>query len=475
MTMGDELRRPWFIALVLMVAAALVAATASVRLSDPIAGALERAGYPGDYDAMGQAWMPPVDEDDNPARIVVDAAWQLYLDPGGLALHERIKYLLADESGRWHGEDEEALQTVRQTLADHEAVLHALLAIESPENARYSALLGCSRRGFGGMLGFSALATLLDWALKEAILRNDYADAVRAMNAHWNLCFTLEKELCPDFRSNWQTAMSRAINATREVLHYGGLDAEQLEVLAATLTHSRTRAERYALRKSLAAWPARLEATRRHVARQSILRPKLPGIISDHYYNIGFGPSDRTVIAHAKMQEVVLLQSSFHWEPRLREIPGTVPPDVFYYHFMYDLSRPGPMVRNLVDHDVLVGVVAVERYRAETGAYPDSLEALVPRYLDAVPQDLYDRNRVRAEAAAAAYQEAHGHPPTSHTELTAEFVASAPPIKYRLDPETYTVYSTGTNETDYGGVKQARDDKPGDLVYRDIVVVVPRR
>lgn len=35
------------------------------------------------------------------------------------------------------------------------------------------------------------------------------------------------------------------------------------------------------------------------------------------------------------------------------------------------------------------GALAAERYRLEHGAFPDSLDALVPAYLDAVPKDLY--------------------------------------------------------------------------------------
>lgn len=52
--------------------------------------------------------------------------------------------------------------------------------------------------------------------------------------------------------------------------------------------------------------------------------------------------------------------------------------------------------------DQLVEVgAAVERYRADKGAYPDTLEALVPTYLREVPEDPYSGKPLRYSTAPA--------------------------------------------------------------------------
>lgn len=67
----------------------------------------------------------------------------------------------------------------------------------------------------------------------------------------------------------------------------------------------------------------------------------------------------------------------------------------------------------------LQAVAAVRLYREETGAYPDSLERLVPEYLDAVPMDYVDRTPIRYsgehEAIWAKRQngKALAHPPAN--------------------------------------------------------------
>ena len=65
--------------------------------------------------------------------------------------------------------------------------------------------------------------------------------------------------------------------------------------------------------------------------------------------------------------------------------------------------------------------LAVEQYRAATGNLPESLEALVPDYLDAVPADPWT------------------------------FVHAPEMLKYTHGPGGYTVYSVGTDGQDDGG------------------------
>lgn len=81
--------------------------------------------------------------------------------------------------------------------------------------------------------------------------------------------------------------------------------------------------------------------------------------------------------------------------------------------------------------------IALERYRLAHGAYPESLDQLVPRFMDRVPHDIVNRR----------------------------------PLVYRRDPQRgFVLYSVGWNETDDGGqagLRSAgsREWERGDLVW----------
>ena len=60
---------------------------------------------------------------------------------------------------------------------------------------------------------------------------------------------------------------------------------------------------------------------------------------------------------------------------------------------------------------------ALEKYRIETGSYPDELEMLVPKFVSKIPHDI----------------------------VTGE------PLKYRRDGAEYLLYSVGWNGRDDGG------------------------
>lgn len=77
--------------------------------------------------------------------------------------------------------------------------------------------------------------------------------------------------------------------------------------------------------------------------------------------------------------------------------------------------------------------VALRRYRMDCGQYPDALDALAPKYLAAVPADLF----------------------------------SGESLKYRKEGKGFLLYSVGLNGKDDGGVeppKSSRDE--GDIVWR---------
>ncbi len=74
---------------------------------------------------------------------------------------------------------------------------------------------------------------------------------------------------------------------------------------------------------------------------------------------------------------------------------------------------------------------ALERYRLADGQLPEKLEALVPRYLAKIPNDVIDGQ----------------------------------PLRYRLESDgNYVIYSIGWNQTDDGGVRGRRPLGPERMV-----------
>jgi hypothetical protein len=81
---------------------------------------------------------------------------------------------------------------------------------------------------------------------------------------------------------------------------------------------------------------------------------------------------------------------------------------------------------------------ALERYRLAHGTYPDTLDALVPRFIEKLPHDLINGQ----------------------------------PLVYRTDSGIFTLYSVGWNETDDGGTSDSTPGRPesvriGDWVWKD--------
>lgn len=74
-----------------------------------------------------------------------------------------------------------------------------------------------------------------------------------------------------------------------------------------------------------------------------------------------------------------------------------------------------------IDNELTRTLIALHRYKADTGHFPNRIERLVPDYLDAVPTDGWDPD--------------------------------GKPLRYRrsLDPAGYTIYSVGYNGKDNGG------------------------
>lgn len=78
---------------------------------------------------------------------------------------------------------------------------------------------------------------------------------------------------------------------------------------------------------------------------------------------------------------------------------------------------------------------ALERHRLACGKYPETLDALVPRFIDKLPVD----------------------------------VIGGKPLKYRREGNGFKLYSVGWNERDDGGVSVMKADGTGDLTKADWV------
>ena len=95
------------------------------------------------------------------------------------------------------------------------------------------------------------------------------------------------------------------------------------------------------------------------------------------------------------------------------------------------MRRDGAAIAQL---EMLHAVLALVVYRDANGGYPESLDALVPKRLDAAPIDPF----------------------------------SDKPVVYRREGEGYVLYSVGPDFNDDGGVDAGKlfADDPHDLVLR---------
>jgi hypothetical protein len=87
------------------------------------------------------------------------------------------------------------------------------------------------------------------------------------------------------------------------------------------------------------------------------------------------------------------------------------------------------MAETLATARCMTAAVAIERYRRQKGGIPGSLDDILPRYIESVPLDPF----------------------------------TGKPLLYTRDGQSYTVYSTGFNRIDDGGVLAPKPDEPAVL------------
>ena len=93
------------------------------------------------------------------------------------------------------------------------------------------------------------------------------------------------------------------------------------------------------------------------------------------------------------------------------------------------------VVRTEADANLTVTILALELYKRENGQYPESLNSLVPEYLQAVPSDPF----------------------------------TTKPLIYRKEGNKYILYSCGVDMDDDGGeityTNKIPKDRNGDLMF----------
>ena len=113
-------------------------------------------------------------------------------------------------------------------------------------------------------------------------------------------------------------------------------------------------------------------------------------------------------------------------------------PELGFHYFINRLQNdprssrvPRNFARAQTDFDLARVAIALERYRLKEKNYPDSLEALVPTYLEPVPHDIMDGK----------------------------------PLRYVRKQDDYQLYSVGWNQEDDGGTHVPNSHQQADWVW----------
>ncbi len=132
----------------------------------------------------------------------------------------------------------------------------------------------------------------------------------------------------------------------------------------------------------------------------------------------------------AKYNEIIALVIREHARPLCERLRDTQDPEWLRMHAQLGTKYPLIQmlmpaydrvfergIKSTMTRNATVTLIALERFRIGTRAYPTSLDELVPKYLPAVPEDIFDCN----------------------------------PLRYRLHEGRPLIYSTGFDQQDDGG------------------------
>jgi hypothetical protein len=153
----------------------------------------------------------------------------------------------------------------------------------------------------------------------------------------------------------------------------------------------------------------------------------------DQYWDSAAGDDGQPIVSPAKVSQA---------SHAVKKMNGRPTPFNFLSRILVTWLLPYPQKTAFAQESVDLARVAIalERYRLALGTYPDSLDALAPKYMPEVPADIINGR----------------------------------PLRYRLTPDgQFVLYSVGWNEQDDGGVADQGnstdtgiDLEKGDWVWR---------
>lgn len=155
--------------------------------------------------------------------------------------------------------------------------------------------------------------------------------------------------------------------------------------------------------------------------------------------------------------------------------------ELLYLHLMQKLIAAfrgeGPALRDAVD-DVERQAEKLSKEPLAALRYPFSNALLPPMqlYTTTLNEAIAKRDSARAAVAIERFRLRHGKLPATLDALTPEFLYEVPldpfdgqPLRYRIDPSEYKVYSVGVDGIDQGGQSATASgpySAPQDLVFR---------
>ena len=249
------------------------------------------------------------------------------------------------------------------------------------QQAVWAADRGNTQAAFAALLDQAALSRslTLEPTFTPQMLRGAILD-----NALWGMAYLLQRRALTPAQS---AALSEALEqcASPECLYRGFLyeRTEQLQVFAKIegrpVWEWSPRSSK-GLRDSLWAWRcASLLRAELTIARECVKAARLP-----------FPQALRAVGA-------IRVEHDAGWRSLLRGYGSGV--YMANYQLLFDRAAANPAQLRCIGT-----TLAIERYRNEHGTLPDTLDALVPPFLDAVPIDPFDGAPLRYERLPAGYK-----------------------------------------------------------------------
>jgi hypothetical protein len=418
--------------------------------------AVRKKGYPASLSEL-DAWYPAVPPSDN-AALVYTNAFALLAGSGVSSNAERLLNASLPSRGQRLTLTAEDKRDLAELLAANEAALRLLYSAPASGRSRYPIDL---REGFTlslSHLGQVKQAVRLLGA--EALLRASEGDAekaTQALLAAGRVADSLSEEplliSCLVRIASWSTVVARL----EQVLGLAQLTEEQLALLqrrvgeaerASALVHALAGEQASGIaiftdrdmQDKVLGGPQGPNPPTRHVSYRA-------GLVFGLYRATGLCQKDEACYLGAMAKTLAAAELPYPARFSASEQAGVIltnPPPRFCIFSRMLLPALARVYARDADFTARIRAattaLAVERFRRAHGnALPDTLEALVPAYLPAVPSDPFDGKPLRF----SRYGARHGH--------------------------SYAVYSVGSDRKDDGGVdwtsSNPKPRNPRDIVF----------